>query len=51
MQRGAQGTGVVKIVEVPQNQPPIVFNTLGGIAVIAHQHLGGQRGRKKLKIE
>ena len=43
--------GVKKVVEIPQNQPPIVFNTLGGIAVIATNTWAANEGRKKLKIE
>jgi isoquinoline 1-oxidoreductase subunit beta len=43
--------GVEKVVEIPQNQPPIVFNTLGGIAVIANNTWAANEGRKKLKIE
>lgn len=43
--------GVEKVVEIPQNQPPIVFNTLGGIAVIASNTWAANEGRKKLKIE
>jgi isoquinoline 1-oxidoreductase subunit beta len=43
--------GVKKVLEIPQNQPPIVFNTLGGIAVIATNTWAANEGRKKLKIE
>jgi isoquinoline 1-oxidoreductase beta subunit len=43
--------GVEKVVEIPQNQPPIVFNTLGGIAVIANNTWSANEGRKKLKVE
>ncbi|HUF20689.1 MAG TPA: molybdopterin cofactor-binding domain-containing protein [Burkholderiales bacterium] len=43
--------GVEKVVEIPQNQPPIVFNTLGGIAVIATNTWAANEGRKKLKID
>src|SRR6266481_1589928 len=43
--------GVEKVVEIPQNQPPIVFNTLGGIAVIASNTWAANEGRKKLKID
>jgi len=43
--------GVEKVVEIPQTQPPIVFNTLGGIAVIATNTWSAEQGRKKLKID
>ncbi len=43
--------GVEKVVEIPQNQPPIVFNTLGGIAVIATNTWSANEGRKKLTID
>jgi isoquinoline 1-oxidoreductase beta subunit len=43
--------GVKHVVEIPQNQPPIVFNTLGGIAVVATNTWAANEGRKKLKIE
>jgi isoquinoline 1-oxidoreductase beta subunit len=43
--------GVVKVVELPQTQPPIVFNTLGGIAVVAKNTWAAEQGRKKLKVE
>ncbi|HWQ39331.1 MAG TPA: molybdopterin cofactor-binding domain-containing protein [Burkholderiales bacterium] len=43
--------GVVRVVELPQTQPPIVFNTLGGIAIVAKNTWAAEQGRKKLKIE
>jgi isoquinoline 1-oxidoreductase beta subunit len=43
--------GVEKVVEIPQNQPPIVFNTLGGVAVIASNTWAANEGRKKLKVQ
>jgi len=42
--------GVKHVIEIPQNQPPIVFNTLGGIAVVATNTWAAEQGRKKLKI-
>ena len=43
--------GVKQVIEIPQNQPPIVFNTLGGIAVVATNTWAANEGRKRLKIE
>src|SRR5258708_16910822 len=42
---------VEKVFLIPQNQPPIEFNTLGGIAVIANNTWSANEGRKKLKID
>jgi isoquinoline 1-oxidoreductase beta subunit len=43
--------GVKHVVEIAQNQPPIVFNTLGGVAVVASNTWAANEGRKKLKID
>jgi isoquinoline 1-oxidoreductase beta subunit len=43
--------GVVRVIELPQTQPPIVFNTLGGIAVVAKNTWAAEQGRKKLKVQ
>lgn len=43
--------GVEKVIELAQTQPPIAFNTLGGIAVIGSNTWAVFEGRKKLKID
>jgi isoquinoline 1-oxidoreductase beta subunit len=43
--------GVLHVIEIPQNQPPIVFNTLGGIAVVATNTWAAEQGRKALKVD
>jgi isoquinoline 1-oxidoreductase beta subunit len=43
--------GVIKVVEIPQSAPPIGFNSLGGVAVIANSTWAANEGRKKLKID
>jgi len=43
--------GVKQVVEIPQNQPPIVFNTLGGVAVLATNTWAANEGRKRLKVQ
>jgi isoquinoline 1-oxidoreductase subunit beta len=43
--------GVERVLAIPHTAPPIVFNTLGGIAVVASNTWSAVEGRKKLKIE
>ena len=43
--------GVERVLEIPHTAPPIVFNTLGGIAVVASNTWAAFEGRKKLKID
>src|SRR5262249_49196036 len=42
--------GVERVLAIPHTPPPIVFNTLGGIAVVASNTWAAFEGRKKLKI-
>jgi isoquinoline 1-oxidoreductase beta subunit len=43
--------GVERVLAIPHTAPPIAFNTLGGIAVVASNTWSATEGRKKLKIE
>ena len=43
--------GVVKVLQLPDLNPPAVFRMLGGIAVIATNTWAAMKGREKLKIE
>lgn len=40
--------GVVSVISMPQSTRPVVFNPLGGIAVLATNTWAAQRGRKAL---
>ena len=43
--------GVVKVIQLPDLNPPAAFNMLGGIAVIADNTWAAIKGREKLKID
>ncbi len=43
--------GVERVVEIPAVSKPVVYNALGGLAVIASNSWAAQEGRKKLNIE
>jgi isoquinoline 1-oxidoreductase beta subunit len=43
--------GVEQVVEIPVPEKPVLFKSLGGIAVIASNTWAAQEGRRKLEIE
>ncbi|HKQ72385.1 MAG TPA: molybdopterin cofactor-binding domain-containing protein, partial [Blastocatellia bacterium] len=43
--------GVQKTVEIPAFKPPLLFQALGGVAVIADNTWAAMKGREKLKLE
>ena len=43
--------GVEAVVEIPAPSKPLMFQALGGLAVVASNTWAAQQGRKKLKIE
>ncbi|WP_370978260.1 molybdopterin cofactor-binding domain-containing protein [Agaribacterium sp. ZY112] len=42
--------GVVKVIEIPTGQEPLIYKPLGGVAVIATNTWAAMKGREKLKI-
>jgi len=44
-------TGVSDVVQLPDATAPVVFNPLGGVAVLASNSWAAQKGREALKIE
>ena len=43
--------GVEAVVEIPAPSKPLMFQALGGLAVVASNTWAAQQGRKKLKVE
>ena len=46
-----QVSGVTHVVKLPEPTSPLLFNLLGGVAVLASNTWAAQKGRKALKIE